>query len=129
MSVAIATSAKNRSISQTVALDSGHSMLFDEPEALGGHDEGPSPTESLGACLAACTASTLRLYAARKEWDLSNMRVLVETTYERYRPAAFRVRLELPDGLDETQVERLHQIAAKCPVHQTLSNSVPIEVV
>jgi putative redox protein len=129
VSVAIASSANAGSITQSVALDSGHSMLFDEPEALGGRDEGPSPTEALGACLAACTASTLRLYAARKEWDLSNMRVLVETTYERYRPKAFKVRLELPSNLEQDQIERLHQIAAKCPVHQTIAEAVPIEVV
>lgn len=129
MSVAIATSKQDNSICQTVALDSGHSMLFDEPEALGGRDEGPSPTEALGACLAACIASTLRLYSARKEWDLTGMRVLVETTYERYRPSAFKVRLELPDSLDESQLERLRQIASKCPVHRTLSEAVPVEVV
>lgn len=126
MSVAIAT-GKGR-IGQSVALDSGHTLIFDEPEAAGGEDQGPSPTETLGACLAACTASTLKLYAARKEWDLTGMRVLVETSYERYRPVAFKVRIEFPDRLEPDQVERLLQIATKCPVHQTLSNSVSVEV-
>lgn len=126
MSVAIATGRGK--IGQSVALDSGHTVIFDEPEAAGGEDRGPSPTESLGACLAACTASTLKLYASRKEWDLTGMRVLVETRYERYRPVAFKVRIEFPDRLQPEQVERLLQIAAKCPVHQTLANSVPIEV-
>lgn len=129
MSVAIAASRMDGSITQSVTLDSGHTVIFDEPADLGGRDEGPSPTESLGACLAACTASTLRLYANRKEWDMTGLRVIVETTFERYRPSAFKVRLELPAGLDADQRDRLHQIAAKCPVHQTLSMAVPVEVV
>lgn len=126
MSVAIATA--NGKLGQSVALDSGHTVLFDEPESVGGENRGPSPTEGLGACLAACTASTLKLYAGRKEWDLTGMRVIVESTFERYRPVAFKVRLELPDRLDAEQVERLYTIASKCPVNQTLANAVPIEV-
>lgn len=128
MSVAVATSPHN-GITQSVALDSGHTMIFDEPADLGGRNEGPSPTESLGACLAACTASTLRLYAARKEWDMTGLRVIVESTFERYRPVGFKVRLELPAGLSEEQVTRLNQIASKCPVNRTLSEAVPIEVI
>lgn len=127
MSVAIATGQGK--LGQSVALDSGHTILFDEPESVGGENRGLSPTEGLGACLAACTASTLKLYAGRKGWDLTGMRVIVETTYERYRPSAFKVRLELPDKLESEQVERLLQIAAKCPVQQTLANSIPVEVV
>lgn len=128
MSVAIATSKQGNSITQTVALDSGHTMIFDEPAQLGGADEGPSPTEAIGASLAACTASTLRLYAARKEWDLTGLRVIVDTTFERYRPSSFKVRLEFPDGLDESQIERLRQIAGKCPVQRTLAEPIPVEV-
>jgi putative redox protein len=129
VSVAIATGRPGAHIAQNVSLDSGHTVVFDEPEAAGGANLGMSPTEGLGACLAACTASTLRIYADRKEWDLSGLRVIVETTYERYRPSAFKVKVEFPPGLDEEQVDRLRQIAAKCPVHQTLAGSVPVEVV
>lgn len=129
MSVAIAAGRNGNSLTQTVALDSGHTIIFDEPKDLGGQDEGPSPTEGLGACLAACTASTLRLYANRKEWDMTGLRVIVETTFERYRPIGFKVRLEFPAGLDQDQIDRLHTIAGKCPVNRTLSDSVPIEVV
>lgn len=129
MSVAIATGRPATHVAQNVTLDSGHTVVFDEPESAGGANLGPSPTEGLGACLAACTAATLRLYADRKEWDLSGLRVIVETTYERYRPSAFKVRVEFPAALDDEQVERLRQIAAKCPVHQTLAGAIPIEVV
>lgn len=129
MSVAIATGRPGAHVAQNVTLDSGHTIVFDEPESAGGANLGPGPTEGLGACLAACTAATLRLYAARKEWDLTGLRVMVETTYERYRPSAFKVRVEFPSGLDDEQVERLRQIAAKCPVHQTLAGAVPVEVV
>ena len=44
----------------------GHHVLGDdEPESVGSHDTGPSPYEYVLAGLGACTAMTLRMYAAR----------------------------------------------------------------
>lgn len=115
-------------IRQEVTLDSGHTINYDEPTDKGGKDTCLNPTESLAAALAGCTASTMRLYAARKDWDLTGLEVTVDTEYERYTPSSFKVRIEFPEGLDPDQVERLTTIAGKCPVHQALAGSVPIEI-
>ena len=40
-----------------------HRWLADEPESLGGADEGPAPFEMVLAGLGACTSMTLRMYA------------------------------------------------------------------
>lgn len=105
-----------------------HSLVVDEPEASGGADEGPSPTQLLGAALGACTAITVEMYAQRKDWDVSRLEVVVETSYEGPVPTAFDVTLHCPGDLDPEQLRRLVVIAAKCPVHKALSGETDVRV-
>ena len=53
-----------------VEIDSGHTIVIDEPVEHGGGDLGPSPTRAAAAGLAACTAITCEMYAARKGWTV-----------------------------------------------------------
>ena len=46
-------------------------FLSDAEVSKGGSGTGPSPHEYLGAALAACTSMTLKMYASRKEMNLS----------------------------------------------------------
>lgn len=102
-----------------------HRLVTDEPADLGGTDAGPSPLELLAASLASCTATTIEMYAARKEWDIGDVKVKVEyETAKRGSPTRFAITLCLPENLDEEQVRRLNEIAAKCPVHRTLEGEV-----
>ncbi|MDQ6745406.1 MAG: OsmC family protein [Actinomycetota bacterium] len=103
----------------------GHQVVADEPAEHGGEDAGPSPQELLAASLAACTATTMEMYAERKGWDLGEVEVQVQyTPAERGCPTRFSLALRLPRGCSEEQVERLKVIAAKCPVHRTLEGEV-----
>lgn len=112
-----------------VEVASGHTVVFDEPASAGGTNTGPAPTEMLAAALAACTALTMQSYAKIKGWDTTGLGVDVDTTCADHRPASYRVTLTMPPGLDESQHQKLHVIATKCPVHRTLSDAVPVEVV
>jgi putative redox protein len=111
-----------------IAIEGGHSLVVDEPEALGGEDTGPAPSRLLAASLAGCTAITMELYAERKGWELGEVEVDVEVEYERQAPTAFEVTLRLPADLTDAQRERLVEIAAKCPVHRVLSHEVPVTI-
>lgn len=105
-----------------------HTLTADEPQDLGGHDQGPNPQELLAASLAACTAITIEMYAQRKGWDIGE--VTVDCRYEqaeRGSPTTFTVTLSLPPGLSDEQVERIETIAAKCPVHRTLEGESAFE--
>jgi putative redox protein len=105
-----------------------HTITADEPREGGGDDAGPSPQELLAASLASCTAITMEMYAKRKGWDVSGLRVDCEyTPAERGHPTQFRLVMRMPAHLPDEQVERLAVIAAKCPVHRTLEGEVAFD--
>jgi putative redox protein len=102
-----------------------HQFGVDEPREAGGDDSAPNPQELLAASLAACTAITMEMYAARKGWDIGDVEVQCEySPGERGCPTKFELVLRLPADLSDEQVERLKVIAAKCPVHRTLDGEV-----
>jgi len=106
----------------------GHTIVSDEPTEAGGNDEGPSPTRLLTASLAACTATTVEMYADRKGWELGAVEVEAELrSAERGEPARYAVEVRVPAPLSGEQAERIKVIAGKCPVHRTLTGEVEIE--
>lgn len=113
-----------------VTLDDGtHQWMADEPESVGGGDTGPSPAQLLCSSLAACTAITVRMYAARKQWPLTGIGVRIEmnpegTTQE--DGTVLERTLTFEGDLDEEQRERLLQIANACPVHKLLTGGIAI---
>lgn len=115
-----------------------HVLTADEPTSVGGNDFGPSPYELLSAGLGACTVMTLQMYARRKKWPLEEVKVHIEHYKDHAADCEnlddpkrkidhFRRVLELEGPLDETQKNRLLEIADKCPVHKTLHAPVKIE--
>ncbi|HEV7918009.1 MAG TPA: OsmC family protein [Solirubrobacterales bacterium] len=117
--------AKRTGTYEHIVVTGDHRIITDEPVDLGGTNAGPSPLELLAASLASCTATTIEMYANHKEWDLGEVKVKVE--YEpakRGCPTTFKVVLAVPPGMSEEQVQRLSEIAAKCPVHRTLEGEV-----
>ncbi len=106
----------------------GHTIIADEPADAGGNDEGPSPTRLLIASLAACTATTVEMYADRKGWELGAVEVEAELiSAERDEPARYSVEVRIPAPLTDEQAERVRTIAGKCPVHRILTGAVEIE--
>ena len=102
-----------------------HTIVADEPTDVGGGDTGASPHDFLLVALGACTSITCRMYAERKGWPLTGIRVHLEQEANGNEHSIRRV-VDFEGPLDEEQRARLLDIANKCPVHKTLTH--PIQV-
>jgi putative redox protein len=113
-----------------------HQLVADEPRPIG-DDAGPTPYDLLLAGLGACTSMTVRMYADRKGWPLDRVRVTLRHARIHAEDCAecetamgwidhIDLDVELAGDLDDTQRQRLLQIAERCPVHQTLTSEVDI---
>ncbi|MFB6368607.1 MAG: OsmC family protein, partial [Gemmatimonadota bacterium] len=123
---------------RTDVMAGGHGLVADEPESVGGTDQGPSPYDLVNAALGACTAMTLRMYADRKEWPLEEVTVRVDhdkvhaddceacddaDAGDRSKIDRFEREVSVTGELDDEQRERLLEIADRCPVSRTLKAS------
>lgn len=127
----------NQRFTREVASDD-HVWLGDEPKSAGGDNLGPDPYEHLLAALGTCTSMTVRMYANRKRWPLTDVDVRV--THERrhaedcrdceHRDGSLEVLtryITLHGDLSDDQRTRLLEIADRCPVHRTLTGQLDIE--
>lgn len=120
----------------TTQLTNGrHHILADEPPSVDGEDLGFSPYELLNASLGACTAMTVKMYAQRKGWPLEEAYVFLSYEKKHCEDAKegdkminhIRRKIEfIGDDLSDDQLDKLLEIANKCPVHKTLTESVKI---
>ncbi|MCP4520176.1 MAG: OsmC family protein [Cytophagales bacterium] len=123
--------AQESKFTTTINTDN-HGLTADEPTSLGGNNYGMAPYELVTAGLASCTVMTVNMYAQRKEWDLEEVMVYMSHSKEKREGEVvdiFKKELVFKGNLDQQQRNRLVEIAAKCPVHKTLSKGSLIETV
>ena len=125
-------------VGYTTEIQAGaHGLLADESEEVGGDDFGPSPYQYLSAALGACTAMTLQMYARRKKWDLKEVEVHINhgkkyvddcmaCETKEMKIDHFEREIELEGDLTDEQINRLLEIADRCPVHRTLNKEIRI---
>ncbi|WP_217913823.1 OsmC family protein [Miltoncostaea marina] len=116
-----------------------HSVVVDEPTALGGTDEGPSPVELALAALGTCQAITYRVWAAQLGIPLDSVRVEAEGDIDlrrffglddEVRPGfgAIRLRVMLEGPEPRERYEALAEaVDDHCPVLDLTENPVPVE--
>ncbi len=107
----------------------GHVITADEPLSNGGKDLGPTPTELLLSALASCTASTLRMYADKKGWDVDRIDLEVSIHIEKNETGQvsnIETQIAISGQVTADQKERMLEIARKCPLYRLLTNPLNI---
>jgi len=107
----------------------------DEPPEAGGTDAGPTPYELFLGSIAACSAITVRMYAARKGWNLAGVRIEIDHRKldpkdlpEERRGAGpiteISMEISFEGDLSDEQRQRLLDIAGRCPVKRAVEGEV-----
>ncbi|ACU04859.1 MULTISPECIES: OsmC family protein [Pedobacter] len=119
----------DRSHYKTKVYSGGHFIYSDEPEDLGGTDEGMAPAALLLASLGSCTAITIRMYADRKNLKLDHIKIELAICKEEEmnKETTISRKIIFTGDLTEDERKRLLVIADKCPIHKILSNPIKIE--
>ena len=102
-----------------VDVNGRHTIVTDEPERLGGSDEGPAPHELLAATLASCVATMIAMYAQNRGWEIGETAVDVDYDPDSV-PRRFAIDIQLPGDLDPERRRRLQRVAETCPVRRAL---------
>ena len=116
-----------------------HHLVADEPISGGGGDAGPDPYDYLLAALGVCTSMTIGFYARRNHLPLE--KIAVSLWHSRIHAKdceecetkdgivdRIDVEVELTGALSAEQRTKLMDVAARCPVHRTLTSEINIRL-
>lgn len=102
----------------------GHEFLSDATKTNKGLDLAATPHEIFLAGLAACTAMTVEMFAASKGWALQSVSVCVkeDSVADPDEPSKkiphISETLEIEGELSAEQLDKLKEIAKRCPVYK-----------
>ncbi|MFM7174639.1 MAG: OsmC family protein [Caldilinea sp.] len=112
--------------------DSGHTLVLDASQEVGGADRGFRPMELMAVSLAGCTAMDVISILRKKRQAVTSFEVKVSTQGASGHPHVFTA-IELTyvvrgKGIDPAAVERAMQLSADtyCPAQAMLRQAAPI---
>ncbi len=126
MSMTATARRVGNSLKHEVDVNGRHTIVTDEPVALGGSDKGPAPHELLPATLAACISTMVAMYAQNRGWDIGESAVEVNYNADSV-PRRFAVDVHISKDLIPDQQRRLERVAETCPVRRALETGFAFE--
>lgn len=118
----------------------GFELTIDEPEAMGGTDQGPTPLEYLLASQAGCLNVTGTLVATDMGIDIEDLEIAIEGdfdqgTFQTERPddrtglQDIEVTMSVSADADrETHQEWAERVEERCPVSDTIRNETSVSL-
>jgi uncharacterized OsmC-like protein len=128
--------------SKFVAEARGHSLVMDDPEAMGGDDSGAMPVEYLLAAWTGCLNATVRAVAPDFDLDVESVEVEVAGEFDPrkhlgqaddpragYQGVEASVDVSFADTVsDEALAEFTAAVEERCPVSDNLAAETPTDV-
>jgi putative redox protein len=106
-----------------------HTVISDQPLDSNGDDEGMTPPElllaSLGSCAAFYAVDHLKRNGIPREGVKA--RVIADKVKGPFRLDNFKIELEIPGGIDESQMKGLEDAVHRCLIHNTLLHPPTID--
>ena len=133
-------SGQNVNPTKFVAKTRQFTLTIDEPEGLGGTDQGANPVEFLLAAYAGCLNVMGHIVAAELGFKLNNIRIELEgdlnpakvfgnPTNDRAGYKEIRVNIFPDADTDEAILAKwLEIIESRCPVNDNLINPTPVKI-
>jgi putative redox protein len=103
-----------------------HYVVTDVPFSDGGEDTAPTPVEYLLTAIGGCVAITLRMYAARRSWDVGEITVNVFQNKDA-QGSYLSEEISFENDITEDQRKRLLVFAGKCPAARMVKGETRIE--
>lgn len=133
-------SARSENPTKTVVETSNFRMIVDEPENLGGTNEGANPVEYLLAALAGClnvvghvVAKELNMkmdgIEIELDGDLNPAKFMGMSDAERAGYQQVNVKLKPDTDADEATLAKwLAAVEVRCPVSDNIGNETPVSI-
>jgi len=115
----------------------GHEIIIDEPEAMGGTDEGMNPVEITLASLAGCLSITTAFLAKKMKIEIDSLSIDVEgdidekamtsaEVFSGFKKIRYNIKIESNSSQDKID-KLINSIEDYCPVSDTLTRAVDVK--
>ena len=137
---AFGVSARAENETETTVETRGFSFTVDEPEALGGTDEGPNPVEYLLGAWAGCLNVVAHTVAEERDIEIRDLEVDLEGGLDPKKFLGFAedvragyqeidVTISVDTDADEADLEAwLEEVEERCPVGDNIQNVTPASI-
>jgi uncharacterized OsmC-like protein len=132
--------ARSENPTKTIVEARGFKIILDEPEDLGGTNEGPNPVEYILASLSGCLnvvghmvakemGFNLRGLEFELEGDLNINKATGKNTRDRAGYKEIRVIVKPDTDADQITLDKwLKTIESRCPVSDNIANTTPVKI-
>ena len=132
--------AHSENPTKTVVKARTFNMIIDEPEDLGGTNDGPNPVEYVLAALSGCLNVMCHVVANEMKINLKEVEIKIsgalnpdrlfgKETEDRAGYKSINVEINPDTDADKATLEKwLQTVEARCPVSDNLANPTPVHI-